>query len=55
VNPLTSADYDLILESLRYTKKAFTEYGGYPDEDYRRMRLEQVDTAVEHLLTLRRS
>lgn len=54
VNPLTNSDYELIFESLRYTKEAFTKYDRYPDEEFRQMRIAAVETAVEHLRLLQR-
>jgi hypothetical protein len=52
MNPLTGEDYELIFESLRYTKEAFTKYDGYPNADFRRSRIEAVDTAITHLREL---
>jgi hypothetical protein len=52
MNPLTGSDFDLIFESLRYTRKALENYDKYPDEDFRRAQIERVDTAVEHLRQL---
>lgn len=54
MNPLTGEDYDLILESLRYTKEAFQNYDRYPDEDFRRSRIEAVERAMTHLRELQR-
>lgn len=52
-NPLTSEDYDLIFESLRYTKEKFRNYDRYPDEAFRRSRVEAVEVAIKHLRELR--
>jgi hypothetical protein len=54
MNPLTGEDYDLIFESLRYTKEAFQNYARYPDEDFRRSRIEAVERAITHLRELQR-
>ena len=54
MNPLTPSDFEIIFESLRYAKRAFTDYTQYPDEDFRRMKIEGVDTAVEHLRELQK-
>ena len=54
VNPLTPNDFETIFESLRYAKRAFTDYTQYADEDFRRMQIERVDTAVEHLRELQK-
>lgn len=55
VNPLTDVDYDLIFESLRYTRDAFVRYDRYPSEDFRAMRIAAVDIAVEHLRLLQQT
>jgi len=52
VNPLKANDYELIFESLRYTRETFANYDRYPSEDFRQTRLAEVDTAVEHLRLL---
>ena len=52
MNPLTGSDYELIFESLRYTREAFAKYDRYPSEDFRRTRIAAVDTAIEHLRLL---
>jgi hypothetical protein len=54
MNPLTPSDFEIIFESLGYAKRAFTDYIQYPDEDFRRMQIERVDTAVEHLRELQK-
>ena len=55
MNPLTGEDYELIFESLRYTKEAFANYDRYPDEDFRRSRIEAVETAIKHLRELQQA
>jgi hypothetical protein len=52
MNPLTPSDFEIIFEALRNAKRAFTDYTQYPDEDFRRMQIERVDTAVKHLREL---
>jgi hypothetical protein len=52
MNPLTDSDYDLIFESLSYTREKFANYSGYPDEDFRRTQIGRVDAAIEHLREL---
>jgi hypothetical protein len=54
MNPLTPGDFDIIFEALRYAKRAFTDYTQYPGEDFRRMQIERVDRAVEHLRELQK-
>lgn len=55
MTPLTEGDFEIIFESLRYTKQTFSNYDKYPDEDFRRAQIARVDTAVEHLRELQRS
>jgi hypothetical protein len=52
MNPLTPSDFEIIFESLPHAKRAFTDYTQCPDEDFRRMQIERVDAAVEHLREL---
>jgi hypothetical protein len=54
MSSLTPSDFEIIFESLRYAKRAFTDHTQYPDEDFRRMQIERVDTAVEHLRELQK-
>jgi hypothetical protein len=51
---LTLDDCYLILESLEYTRQAFTRYS-YPDETIRAMRLQDVQNAIDHVRALRNS
>ncbi len=39
---LTKEDFNVILESLRYTKVKFEEYSGYPSSDFKARRIEEV-------------
>jgi hypothetical protein len=52
MNPLTGEDYELIFQSLRYTKEKFQNYDKYPDEDFRRSQIAAVESAVAHLREL---
>jgi hypothetical protein len=49
MNGLTAKDYDLILESLKYTKERFREYSGYPSEEFRRNQIEHVDSVIRKI------
>ncbi len=46
---LDGKDLELILESLRYTKERFSTYDGYPSEDFRKERIEQVERTLAKL------
>tara|TARA_Y100000588_G_C13966598_1_gene801091 strand:+ start:520 stop:696 length:177 start_codon:yes stop_codon:yes gene_type:complete len=40
---LTITDLDVILESLAYSKKAYTEYQDYPSNDFRQKQIDKVE------------
>lgn len=50
---LTKDDISFLIESLRYTKQAFQDYGGYPSYEFKQERLREVDTVVAKLRALR--
>jgi hypothetical protein len=50
---LTLADLDLILTSLEYTKKHFSEYRDYPSHDFKRERIATVEGVIEKVRALR--
>lgn len=39
---LTKEDFNIIMESLRYTKLKFEEYTGYPNTDFKAQRIAAV-------------
>lgn len=46
---LTKEDFNVILESLKYTKKNFEEYTGYPSADFKAQRIETVNNVVNRI------
>jgi hypothetical protein len=50
---LTTDELDLILESLRYTKQAFSSYKDYPTDEFRRQQVARVDTVIEKIRGIR--
>ena len=44
---LTEADVKFILESLKYSKLRFEEYEGYPSEDFRKQRIDEVNKVIQ--------
>jgi hypothetical protein len=50
---LNGEDFELIVESLRYTKMAFEKYEGYPDNEFKRERLKLVDSVTKKVKALR--
>lgn len=44
---LTKEDFNVILESLRYSKKTFEEYTGYPSAEFRAQRIETVNKVID--------
>lgn len=43
---LTKEDFNVILESLKYSKKTFEEYTGYPSAEFKAQRIESVNNVV---------
>ncbi len=39
---LSKEDFNMIMESLRYTKQKFEEYNGYPDAAFKAKRVDEV-------------
>ena len=52
---LNASDLDFILESLKYTRKAFEEYDRYPDYEFKQKRLAHVNDVMEKIRSLKRS
>ena len=50
---LTRGDCELILESLRYTQKAFEEYADYPSYEFKQERLAEVRRTMEKVRTIK--
>ena len=43
---LTNSDWGMILESLRYTKRAFENYTSYPSYEFKKNRIKEVDDLI---------
>ena len=43
---LTTEEWNLIRQSLLYTRKKFEEYESYPSEDYRQTRIAPVNDLI---------
>lgn len=50
---LSAEDISMILESLRYSKRAFSDYTGYPSYEFKRARIAEVDAVIAHVRALR--
>ena len=53
MNELTIEDFDLILESLRYTRRKFEEYQ-YPTYELKLQRLDECKAVEQKVLALKR-
>jgi hypothetical protein len=51
---LTDEDWDLILESLGYTKKRFEEYDKYPTYDFKQEQIERVTQLISKIKSIKR-
>ena len=51
--PLTANDIALILESLQFTKRAFTNYTQYPSYEFKRERIAEVTAVMEKVRAMR--
>jgi hypothetical protein len=49
---LTGEDIEMILESLKYSKKRFEEYEGYPSVQFKNERIESVNKVINKIKTL---
>jgi hypothetical protein len=51
---LTKQDFELILQSLNYTVKAFEEYKHYPSYEYKLSRINDVNKVRHKILTMKK-
>jgi hypothetical protein len=51
---LDHRDFDIIIESLEYSKMNIENSGGYPSYEIKRQRLETVELAVRKIRVLKR-
>jgi hypothetical protein len=49
---LTTEDCSTIIESLNYTIQKFRDYGGYPDETFRRSQIARVEATRDRVRAL---
>ena len=52
---LTTEELDLILESLRYTKQAFTDYKDYPTYEFKQARVATVESVIGKIRAIRKA
>ncbi|WP_422355169.1 hypothetical protein [Roseivirga pacifica] len=46
---LKQQDLDLILESLKYSQKAYAEYQDYPSNDFRQQQIDKVEQVAKKI------
>ena len=46
---LTQQEYELIIQSLRYTRQAFENYMYYPSYEFKQSRIKEVDIIIEKI------
>jgi hypothetical protein len=46
---LEDKDWDLIITSLEYTKKAFSEYTHYPSYEFKQERIADVESVIRKI------
>ena len=51
---LTKSDCELLLQSLGYTKQAFSNYKHYPSYDFKLERMSCVDRLREKIITIKK-
>jgi hypothetical protein len=51
---LSGQDWQMILESLKYTKLRFEEYDKYPSYEYKQKRIAEVDELIEKIKSLKK-
>jgi hypothetical protein len=52
---LNVKDLDFILESLNYTRLKFEEYEKFPNQDYKKSRIEEVNTIIQKVNKLKQT
>jgi len=52
---LSNEDLDFMLESLKYTKKAFEDYQDYPSYEYKQSRIKTVNDLVDKIKTIKKN
>jgi hypothetical protein len=51
----TTKDWELILESLKYTRLKFEEYDKYPSIEFKQKRIEEVNHLISKINTFLKS
>ena len=51
---LNDSDWEIILESLKYTRLRFEEYDKYPSYEFKQQRIKEVDDVVLKIKELRK-
>lgn len=51
---LTDEEYNLIIESLRYSKRAFENYKDYPSYEFKAKHIKEVQDLIDKLIQMRR-
>jgi len=46
---LTKSEYEMIRDSVYYTKRTFENYEGYPSREFKLQRIREVDALIEKL------
>jgi hypothetical protein len=54
-NILVSQEWEMILESLKYSKLKFEEYDKYPSADYKQKRIEEITQLISKIKSFRYS
>lgn len=50
---LTGEELDLILESLRHTKQAFSDYKDYPSYEFKQAQVAKVESVIKKVRSIR--
>lgn len=51
---LTTADWEMILESLKYSKLRFEEYDKYPSNEYKQQRIDELNQLISKINSLKK-
>lgn len=46
-NSLTVNDFEIILESLKYSKKQFEDYEFYPSLEFKNQRIQEIEEVIK--------
>lgn len=51
---LNSQDWEMILESLKYSKTRFEEYQGYPSYEFKQKRINEIEQLIAKIKNLKK-